>query len=161
MQATAHQLLDIVEKAIDLLNELDESKAAIRPAPDKWSQKEILGHLIDSANNNQQKFVRMMAQSHTDFVGYAQNHWVDSQHYNAANLENLIGLWMYSNAHLAHIIENVDSTLLKNTITIDGEGPFELGYIMGDYARHLEHHLNQIFPNEGFSSKFVNLYNNQ
>ena len=88
-----------------------------------------------------------MAQAHLDFVGYQQNHWVASQHYNTADWSALISFWQAYNIHLANIIERTNPSLLSNTITIDDDGgPYTLEFIMGDYIRHMHHHLAQILP---------------
>lgn len=159
MKQTAEKLRQILNLVTPLMRNISDSAAAEKPAPDKWSQKEILGHLIDSAGNNHQKFVRTMAQNHFDFVGYEQNHWVESQNYAGANWGDLVGLWLIYNLHLAHIIENVPHKLLSNTISIDGSGPFTLEFIMNDYGEHLKHHLKQIIPDAGLESNFENVYN--
>lgn len=159
MKEVAESLRAAVAHALPLLNKITDSEASIKPAPEKWSKKEILGHLIDSAGNNQQKFVRLMEQEKLDFPGYAQNHWVDSQKYNAANWQDLIALWRAFNSHLAHVIENANSGLLQNQITISDAGTFTLEFIMQDYVEHLKHHLKQILPDAGITSNFQNLYN--
>jgi hypothetical protein len=41
-----------------LLLVIDEQTFSHKPAPGKWSKKEIPGHLVDSANNNHQRFLR-------------------------------------------------------------------------------------------------------
>lgn len=160
MEKTAQHLLETIEKALPLLHKITDPTASEKPRPEKWSKKEILGHLIDSASNNQHKFVRtMQASQPTDFVGYDQNFWVEAQQYNQTNWSDLIALWESYNRHLAHIIRNVPTEKLENTISIDGSQPFTLGFIMADYAEHLKHHLKQIFPdNAGFSNSFENLY---
>jgi DinB superfamily len=158
MQQTAQHIRDIVAVALPALNAIDNQTASQKPLPEKWSKKEILGHLIDSACNNQQKFVRTMAQPHLDFVGYAQNHWVNAQKYNLAKWQDLVLTWQGYNLQIAHIIENVDSQILANTISIEGVGPFTLEFIMKDYAEHLKHHLKQITPDIELTSGFVNVY---
>jgi hypothetical protein len=161
MTQTAQQLREIIAHTFPLLEALSENALTAKPAPDKWSKKEILGHLIDSANNNQQKFVRMMRQAHLDFVGYEQNHWVAAQQYQSADWSKMLHFWKFINLHLAHLIENVAITDLKNTISINGEGPFSLEFIMKDYNEHLKHHLHQLLPEANISSAFVNVYHNQ
>jgi hypothetical protein len=158
MKSTANHLRDVVLKVLPLLKEISDKNASAKPTPEKWSNKEILGHLIDSACNNQQKFVRTMAQPHLNFVGYAQNHWVTAQHYQTVNWELLVDFWKSHNLHLAHVIENVDEAFLQNTISIEGVGPFTLAFIMKDYAEHLKHHLRQILPDIGLESTFQNVY---
>lgn len=158
MKPTAYHLREIITKVLPLLGAIDDTEASAKPNPEKWSKKEILGHLIDSACNNQQKFVRTMAQPHLDFVGYAQNHWVIAQHYQVADWQILIRSWEGYNLLLAHIIAQVDESVLQNTISIEGVGPFTLAFIMKDYVEHLKHHLRQILPNAGLESAFENVY---
>ncbi|AFK03550.1 hypothetical protein Emtol_2414 [Emticicia oligotrophica DSM 17448] len=159
MQETAQSLRKTLDFVLPHLHAINDGDASIKPFPHKWSKKEILGHLIDSACNNQQKFVRMMAQPHVDFVGYAQDFWVQEQHYNQASWKQLIDLWYAYNQHIAHIIAHVNPDFLDNTITINGVGLFKLGFIMKDYAEHLKHHLKAILPDIGLESSFANVYN--
>ncbi|MDO8368695.1 MAG: DinB family protein [Saprospiraceae bacterium] len=159
MNSIARHLLETIEKALSLLRQISDDSASAKLHPEKWSKKEILGHLIDSASNNQHKFVRtMQAENHVEFVGYAQNFWVEAQGYNTANWLEIIALWEYFNRHLAHIIQNTPPEKLENTISIDGSNPFTLAFIMADYGEHLKHHLKQILPEAGFTSSFENLY---
>lgn len=155
----ATELRETIKAVLPLLQIIDDDEASRRKLPDQWSKKEILGHLIDSACNNQQKFVRAMAQKDVDFVGYEQNFWVDSQKYDSESWTELIAFWYAYNIHLAHVIERVDPEVLSNTISIEGAGPFTLGFIMKDYVEHLKHHLNQILPGTPLGSRFQNIYN--
>lgn len=158
MKATAQSLRQTLNQVLPFLQQISDEEASIKPLPHKWSKKEILGHLVDSACNNQQKFVRMMAQPHLDFVGYEQDFWVIEQHYNLASWQELISFWYAYNLHIAHIIENVNSDYLQHTITIEGKGLFTLEFIMNDYIEHLKHHLKVILPEIGLESKFENIY---
>lgn len=160
MQATAQKLLDVIHRVIHLLEAISEKDATVKPAPHKWSKKEIIGHLIDSANNNQQKFIRTQAiDGHLDFVGYAQDSWVAIQNYQAVEWKTLIQFWHAFNMHIAHIIQNANPDKLGNTITIEGTGPFRLDFIMADYVEHLTHHLKTVLPEAGLESAFLNVYN--
>ena len=158
MKDIAQELRGIVESATAKLMRVSPEEAALKPAENKWSKKEVLGHLIDSAGNNQQKFVRSMAGRKIEFVGYAQDHWIESQKYNKRGWEELIELWKAFNLHIAHIIEHAEPSDLKNEITIEGVGPFSLEFIMKDYLEHLKHHLLQILPDSEFESSFENVY---
>ena len=161
MKQTADYLRDTISNLMPLFLALNDENTIEKPAPNKWSKKELIGHLIDSAGNNHQKFVRMMQQKHLDFVGYEQNHWVAAQHYNQRNWSELLSLWQNFNLHIAHIIENVEIFALQNTIKIDGEGPFTLEFIMKDYVEHIKHHARQILPNIDMESAFLNVYKNE
>ena len=159
MKHIAKGLREMLGEVLPLLQDITENDASRRPSPDKWSKKEILGHLIDSACNNQQKFVRSMAQQRVDFVGYQQNVWVDVQNYNGAIWRDLIDFWRAYNLHLSSIIETVSPSLLANTITIEDGGTFSLRFMMEDYVEHLKHHLNQISPAISLSTSYPNIYN--
>lgn len=159
MLNVANDLRETVGMVLPLLEEIPDAGASVPRAPGKWSRKEILGHLIDSACNNQQKFVRTMARPQLDFAGYEQDFWVESQKYNTAEWRGLIALWRAYNFHLAHIIEHTAPGLLSNSITIEDAGTFNLEFIMRDYVEHLKHHLLQILPGTPLSSKFENIYN--
>jgi len=159
VHATAMNLVALVERCVSLLTAIAEPEAGKRPAPGKWSKKEILGHLIDSACNNQQKFVRMLGSAgHLEFVGYAQDAWVAVQHYQQAKWLDLVRLWHAYNLHLAHVIASADAARLGNTVMIDGVGPFRLDFVMDDYVEHLKHHLRVVLPDAGLSSNFKNVY---
>ncbi len=160
MNQLANNLRALIAQISPQLGDVSLYALHEKPSPEKWSKKEIIGHLIDSACNNQQKFVRMTAQPHFDFVGYEQNHWVAAQAYNEADWKNLLALWTHYNLHLAHIIASVRPETLQHTISINGEGLFTLEFIMSDYVEHLKHHLRQILPDAGIDSRFVNVYHN-
>jgi DinB superfamily len=159
MKDVANDLRKTVALVLPILQSIGEADSIYKPLPNKWSKKEILGHLIDSACNNQQKFVRLQAKSELEFVGYEQDFWVESQKYNSADRQNLIVLWQTYNLHIAHIIENVSVEVLTNKIKVENAGSFTLEFIMKDYVEHLKHHLNQIIPTLGLKNEFQNLFN--
>ena len=158
MEKTAHELLSIVGFVEPKLQAISSENITRKERPDKWSRKEVLGHLIDSACNNQQKFVRMMQQNHLDFPGYRQDDWVDLQNWRDADWQEMISLWAAYNLHLAYLIANVKQEYLSNTINVEGVGPFTLEFVMPDYVEHLKHHLLQIFPDIDLTTKFKNVY---
>lgn len=124
------QLRASVDRATPQLLAISDDVASASPAPDKWSRKQILGHLIDSATNNHQRFVRV----EPDGFRYDQNAWVETQQYARASWPSLIALWREYNLHLAHVIDVMsDDTRTK------------LDALIADYLQHLEHHLGQIF----------------
>lgn len=159
MIETSRHLREIISKATPLLKLIRDADAEYKANPTKWSKKEIIGHLIDSAGNNQQKFVRLMETENLRFVKYDQDMWVTNQRYNQADWHQLIDLWETYNLHLSHVIEYVVPEKLQHQITIDDDGPFTLEFIMKDYVEHLKHHLKSVIPSAGIDSKFKNIYN--
>ncbi len=158
MQKVSKHLRKTVQQGLPFLKEISEEAASEKPQPNKWSKKEILGHLLDSACNNQQKFLRTMISPELQFVGYQQNEWVSLQNYNAVDWKTLVAWWVSANEHIEHIIENAPEETLQHTIKIVNDGPFTLEFIMSDYVEHLKHHLKQILPAVDLQSSFINVY---
>jgi hypothetical protein len=113
-------------------------------AAGKWSRKQILGHLIDSAANNHQRFVRAQEQPSLVFPGYAQNHWVSCQRYSERAWSDLVALWESYNRHLAHVVASIPEERRATWCVIGDGEPVTLGFLVTDYIRHLRHHLEQI-----------------
>lgn len=145
----ADDLIATVDKAAGQLRPLDAALVSARPAPDRWTIKEVIGHLIDSAANNHQRFVRAQFVSELAFPKYEQNEWVKSQHYNAIEWSQLIDLWQCYNRHLAHVMRNVDSRVLGVRCIIGSYEPVTLLFLIEDYVVHLKHHLKKIAERVG------------
>jgi len=149
------ELRAAVAVATPRLLALSEVDAERVPAPGKWSPKEVLGHLIDSASNNHGRFVRAQFEDDLVFPEYEQDSWVASQRYRAAPWRELVELWRLLNLHIARVIEalpasvrerprkrhNFDRTAWR---PVPRETPASLEYFLHDYVAHLKHHLGQI-----------------
>ncbi len=143
-----------VERAAHALRALSEAESERRPAPGKWSKKEILGHLVDSASNNHQRFVRARFQEDLVFPGYEQDDWVAAERWQERPWNETLELWRLYNLHLAHLIASTPRALAERVHTrhnlhlrawrkIAEGAPATLGWFMEDYLGHLEHHLDQ------------------
>jgi hypothetical protein len=145
-----------VEVAAENLLGISEAESRIPRDTGKWSPKQIIGHLIDSASNNHQRFVRAQLRDDLHFPGYRQEEWVQVQRYDEASWSELVQLWKSYNLHLAHImaatpreklttlrrIHNLDEIA---SVGVAKSEPATLEYFMRDYVVHLENHLRQIF----------------
>lgn len=151
----AAELRRAVDEAMPVLRAIPDGASDRRPAPGKWSAREIVGHLIDSATNNHQRFVRAQFQGDLVFPGYDQDAWVAAQRYNAAPWRDLVELWRGYNLHLARVMEGVpaevrDREHRRHNFHQIGFRPVPEGeastldYLMHDYVVHLRHHLAQI-----------------
>lgn len=144
MKEIADQIRLVVEKAKSQLLSLDQEVVNLKPAFDKWSKKEILGHLIDSAANNHQRFVRAVYNDAGNFPAYKQNEWVSIQHYNDSSWKGLIELWAAYNNHLSDLLERLPVSSKSSICNIGKTEPASLDFVVKDYLRHLNHHINKI-----------------
>jgi hypothetical protein len=149
------ELVTRVKAAVLALRDMPDNIAAERPQPGAWSIKEIIGHLIDSAANNHQRFIRARSQGNLIFNGYAQEEWVATQDYNTAPWPELLEFWQAYNLHLARVMKLVPEAIrltphASHNLDVvalhpppDGQSA-TLDYLMADYVEHLKHHLEQI-----------------
>jgi hypothetical protein len=155
MDPVGTELREAVAAATPRLLALSDSESAKPPAPGKWSPREVIGHLIDSASNNHQRFVRARFTDDLVFPGYDQEAWVAAQRYRSAPWPDLVGLWRLFNLHLAYVIEGVPASVRQQARarhnlheiawrTVPQDEPTTLEDFMRDYVAHLKHHLAQI-----------------
>ena len=146
---------DTIETASSRLLEISEERSAVPRVEGKWSRKQIIGHLIDSAANNHSRFVRAQFSDELNFPGYEQEAWVDSQRYQEKDWNELIQLWKLYNRHILHIMKvTPEETRMKlrlkhnlHVIASDKLSPDEpvtLDWFMRDYVDHMKKHLGQI-----------------
>ncbi|HLY60788.1 MAG TPA: DinB family protein [Terriglobia bacterium] len=145
MKEIAKSLEALIDGAAHRLFDITDVDSEVRPAPGKWSKKEIIGHLIDSAANNHQRFVRAQQESGIALPSYAQDFWVESQSYQREPWKTLVALWTTYNTHLAHVIAQVPQDRENNLCTVGDHQPATLKWLAEDYVKHAQHHLDQIF----------------
>jgi hypothetical protein len=146
---------ETIEIAAGRLLQIPDNKSAVPRVEGKWSRKEIMGHLIDSAANNHSRFVRAQFTDELVFPGYEQNAWVESQRYQEKPWQELVELWKLYNRHILHIMKVTPvETRMKlrhkhnlHVIASDQikpEDPVTLDFFMRDYVEHMKKHLGQI-----------------
>ena len=147
------QKISLIEKQ---LATIDTDKARVKPAPNKWSINEILGHLIDSAIINHRRFILMQIQNNLVFDGYEQDRWVELQNYLIKDLKTLIETWEILNLNILSALSEVPLEFWKKSYTehsledtawqdFPAGQPVTPEDFVQDYFGHMEHHLKQIF----------------
>src|SRR5215218_8763786 len=103
---------DTIVAAKARLSDMSETQSRQKSSPEDWSPAEVLGHLIDSAANNHQRFVRAQFTDDLVFAGYEQNQWVSSQKYRDESWSEVIQLWSSYNLHLLHVVSVIPEDVL-------------------------------------------------
>ncbi len=114
----------------------------------KWTRIQLLGHLIDSAANNHQRFVRALAQPRLDWPGYDQTAHVAVQRYAEADPAVCLALWAAYNRHVGHVIRQITPDQASTPCAIAGGPEMSLSDLALDYVAHLEHHLKQLLEGQ-------------
>jgi hypothetical protein len=147
MQATAKELQSLISKYSLLLDGMPEDALAFKSAPGKWSKKEILGHLIDSAQNNIRRFIVAQYEDNPAIV-YNQDDWVRINNYQNWDWRQLVQLWRLQNRQAVHILENSVDAGSRQCTT---QELHTIEWLAKDYVKHLLHHLHQVLDLEPVS----------
>lgn len=145
IQETINRLDHLLKTLPALLNQIPEEEFKMKPKPEKWSKQEILGHLIDSAANNHQRFVRIQHEIDPS-IRYDQDKWNAHHQYNDLEKNFVIEFWWLYNKHILELIKKIPQENLERTGITNSK--VTLGWLINDYVIHLEYHMKQIvdFP---------------
>lgn len=145
MKASAERLETILEELYPALKKISEQEYALKPQPHKWSKKEILGHLVDSAQNNIRRFI--VAQYEVNpTVNYNQDVWVSVNGYQEWETSDLLQLWFLINKQVCAVLSNTSPNFYGRACTTHEINT--LDWLAEDYVKHLEHHLHVILELE-------------
>jgi hypothetical protein len=144
-----NEILQLVNQAMTDFENISDEAWNNKLQPLKWSKKELLGHLVDSAVNNIRRLVVGQYEQGVKII-YHQDEWVNYQNYQEAAIAEVIMLWKLLNHQISRVIENIPEEKLQNTCDT-GKGKIELhtlSFFIDDYLVHLKYHLNQITLNK-------------
>lgn len=146
----------MVERVPAQLQSISKSELSIRPAPGKWSKKEIMGHLCDSAINNLSRFIKVQTEKQPfEVVRYEQDQWVKLQNYQEVDIDVILQLWRSLNLAMIRVISGIPEEKIGYVCNLYGD-VVTLKWMIQDYVEHMEHHLGKIFPRfnqEGFGEE--------
>ncbi|MBK7872773.1 MAG: DinB family protein [Saprospiraceae bacterium] len=146
MQHITTELRELIEQYSIHFQGLSQEELMHKPSPERWSKKELIGHLCDSAQNNIQRFIRGQYYAEPPQIVYHQDEWVELAHYQEYDAWQLINFWATLNLHLCWILDNMNP---ENYSKICNTGQDEaelhsLEWLAADYVNHMKHHLKQI-----------------
>ncbi|MDX2048608.1 MAG: DinB family protein [Chitinophagaceae bacterium] len=141
LQASIQQLGQIISDHAARLYKISNEDFSFKRLPHKWSKKEILGHLIDSAQNNIRRFVVAQYEELPKIV-YNQDKWVAAADYQGYPVKDLIDLWVLLNKHICTVLMNISPGAEKREAM--SEALHSIEWLAADYSKHLLHHLHQV-----------------
>jgi hypothetical protein len=145
MQAIATELEEVINKHITELRTIPEAEMSFKPSPAKWSKREILGHLIDSAQSNIRRFI-VGQYEEVPKIGYKQDQWVAITNYQHYPLADIVELWYLLNKHIIAILRNTSAENAQRKVQTEKLNTIE--WLAKDYIHHLLHHLHQVMSLE-------------
>jgi len=147
MKTVSQRIEALLKEGTRIFMHASEEELSRKPAPEKWSKREILGHLIDSALHNLVRFTEARYQNQPyRHRPYDQNRLVVHNDYQQQDTEDLLVLWLSLNKRIAFIIWNTEPDALEIPVVFEDGQTRNLGFLMSDYADHLGMHLRQISP---------------
>jgi len=139
MHSIATQLETIIDTYLSQLSSVNEDDFTFKPSPAKWSKKELIGHLIDSAQNNARRFI--VAQYEDDpTILYNQDKWVAINNYQQWNTKDLVQLWYLLNKQIISVLTNIPGEVNQRICNTS----YTIEWLAQDYIKHLKHHMHQV-----------------
>lgn len=145
MKETINRLEQLMKTGLEYISKSSEWELTQKPTPEKWSKKEIIGHLIDSGINNLQRFTEIQFENKPYKIRkYNQDELVKANDYQNSETEEIADFWLSINNRITKLIKQQTEKTLNYKIELAKGNISDLGFLMKDYVDHLEHHLNQI-----------------
>ncbi|MGC6590188.1 DinB family protein [Paenibacillus sp. Dod16] len=140
------KLESLITEMTEIVTSTNEVEFNLKLAPDKWSKKEILGHLCDSAVNNHIRFVKILLSDYPIAIsGYTQNDWVRVNDYqDQYDQSEVLSLWQHLNRMILRVMHKADSSDFQKKRVLPDKTEVTLEWLFNDYVDHMIHHLEQI-----------------
>lgn len=133
--------LDDVHSA---LISVPESLADVPWRAGGWTRKQIVGHLLDSATNNRQRFVRASSEGSFEGPNYSQDEWVAAHGYDRQPWQTLLTWWESEHEILMAVVDQIPEERLEAQCFVGGDVPVTLRFLIEDYITHQRWHLKQL-----------------
>ncbi len=134
------QLRQLLDRVPPALRSISDEQAASGSGPDKWSAKQELGHLLDSAVVNHYRWVRVLSEDNPTLPGYDGPNWVTLHDYQHRNWADLIDTWQRLNEHMLMLADGISASGWERSAIFDGK-PATLEFMLDDYVHHAADHL--------------------
>ncbi|MEO7923175.1 MAG: DinB family protein [Chitinophagaceae bacterium] len=145
MKTIAEELAKLIDQHRVALQAIPADKMSFKPSLLKWSRKEIIGHLVDSAQSNIRRFIVAQYED-TPHIVYNQDKWVAIAGYQQWDTNDLIILWYLLNKQIVAILKNSPEEMRERTCLT--QDVHSLEWLAADYVKHLRHHLHMVLELE-------------
>lgn len=140
-----NQFEQLLKNGLEYLSKSSEQEMSQKSSPEKWSKKEILGHLIDSGIINIQRFTEVQFENKPYRIKQLkQNELVKANGYQNAKTSEITDFWVSVNNRILKLIKQQTEKTLNYKIELDKNNTSDFKFLIKDYVDHLKHHLNQI-----------------
>lgn len=148
MKKTIQELQEIIDLFSQKISAIPEAEFSAKHTPNKWSKKEVLGHLTDSAQNNLRRFICGQYDTTPPKIVYEQDFWVKANDYQAKRSSDVILLWRLVNEQICSVLQTMPAVSYSQSCDTgkQEEQLHSLQWMAEDYVKHMKHHLNQIIP---------------
>lgn len=144
MKSVTQELRSLVGEYRKKFESIPEKNFQAKPLPHKWSKQEVVGHLIDSAQNNLRRFICTQYEPTPPRIAYQQDFWVSANAYQQMQMDDILDLWQLMNLRICAVLENMPSENYSKEADIGTLHTLE--WLATDYVKHMKHHINQIIP---------------
>lgn len=142
MKKVTQELRSIVAEYKKKFGSIPADDFSAKPLPHKWSKKEVIGHLIDSAHNNLRRFICAQYALSPPLIVYEQDFWVSANAYQQMENTHLLELWELLNLRICTVLENMPPEKYHKEVNTGSLHTVE--WLAQDYVKHMKHHINQI-----------------
>lgn len=148
MKEIVSDLRKVLSEMTPRLTAIPDGEFSAKPLPHKWSKKEVIGHLIDSAQSNLRRFVSGQYES-TPKIVYEQDFWVSANDYQNVSKGDVLTLWRLVNDRICSVLLSMPEANYERQCNVSKGAPElkTLAWLAADYVRHMKHHMNQVIPN--------------
>jgi hypothetical protein len=148
MKTVTQELGALVIEYTAKFHTIPDTEFSNKPLPHKWSKKEVVGHLIDSAQNNLRRFIVGQYEADAPNIVYDQDFWVNANGYQRMQKEEVITLWRLINERIVEVLIAMPASNYNKEVNTSKTEPelHSLQWLAEDYVKHLKHHLNQVIP---------------
>ncbi len=147
-ETEVNQFLEIYiashEKINNAITKLSEAEMDFKPAPDKWSIRQILNHLCDSELMAITRMLRIIIEENPSLLAYDQNKWAEKLFYQHLDEKTALLIFGLFRTRMCHLFTMLPIEAWSRKGTHSEKGEVSLFDMLKTYSEHGEKHLQQI-----------------